>query len=195
MRFKNLIVGFLLFSALGCTPRAADKDPVLDSSTPDNLTITWSECGGDIGDHACDFTFKDQDGNNWTLYDHHGTVMVLDFSTMWCSYCRVAASEIQAVQDLYGSQDFLWVSIMIDDYSGDTVSVDEAKDWADTYGITSAPVLAGDRSIIDTTAENGYPVTSWPTFVILDRDLVIKYGLNGWSKEIITSWLLDALEE
>lgn len=202
MWFKNLIVGFLLLASVGCTssctPQTEGQSPIVDSSSPDTnspAVIDWTDCGGKIGDHGCDFTFIDQDGNEWNLYDHHGTVIVLDFSTGWCTYCRIAATGVQVKQELYGDQDFLWVSILIEDGVGNPADLADVQEWASMFGITTSPVLVGDRSIIDTSGEDGYPVTSWPTFVVLDRDLIIRHGLNGWSEELVTNMILDVLEE
>ena len=202
MSFKNLIVGFLLFASLGCTSSCtSQKDgqtSSIDSAIPETdipSVIDWTECSGNIGDHGCDFTFQDQNGDDWRLYDHLGSVIILDFSAGWCGYCRVSAGEVQQTQNDYGNQDVIWVTVLIEDGSGNPADLAYAQEWASTYGITSAPVLVGDRSIIDITAAAGYPVTSWPTFVILDRDLIIQHGLNGWSKDIILQWLDEVLKE
>ena len=82
-----------------------DDDSATVTVTVDNPTapepdpITWEDCGGYVGDHPCDFTFSDQDGNDWNLYDHYGDVLLLDFSTMWCYYCKVSAADVQLMQD------------------------------------------------------------------------------------------------
>ena len=197
MWLKNLAVGFLLVVLGGCATSSNDDDSsFIDSSPPDQIqTIDWTDCGGSPGDHACDFTFKDQDDEEWSLYDHHGTVMVLDFSAVWCGYCRVAAAEVQALQDQLDptGQEFLWVTILVDDSTGNPPSLEVVEEWANAYGITTSPVLQGDRSIIDTTAENGYPITSWPMFLIVDENLVIESGLRGWSQELLFSMITDAL--
>ena len=201
MWIKKLILGFFLFSTFGCSSgctQTSNQPSATDSAVPDSsspVVIDWDDCSGNIGDHGCDFTFKDQNNNDWRLYDHLGSVIVLDFSAGWCGYCRISAAEVQAIQDLYGDQDFIWVSILIEDSMGNPADLADVQDWASAYGITTSPTLVGDRSIIDITAEDGYPVTSWPTFVILDRELIIQHGLNGWSKELIMSWLLEVLEE
>jgi len=168
-----------------------DDDSAVDSEDPS--PITWSDCGGMIGDHPCDFTFEDQHGNDWNLYDNYGKVIVLDFSTMWCHWCKVAAGTVQTHMDTYGSHDFVWVTVLVDDVTGGSVEVLEAEAWADTYGITSAPVLAADRSIIDLTAEDGFPVSSWPTMVIVDREMNISQGILGWSEEQMVEWIEDEL--
>ena len=197
MWLKNLTLGLFLVVS-GCATTINDTDPSpVDSSTPDQTTIDWTDCGGNIGDHGCDFTFNDQNDDPWTLYDHHGTIIVLDFSTMWCYYCTVAAADVQAIQDMYAEDDFLWVTILIDDAAGDAHDLDDVQEWANTFGIETAPVLAGNREgdLIDPTAEWGYPVTSWPTFVILDRALVIRFGLRGWNQQYILDEIQKAVDE
>ena len=197
MQLKNLIAGILLVVLGGCTVPANDDDSsLIDSSPPDELIIDWTDCGGNIGEHGCDFTLIDQNGNDWSLYDHHGTILILDFSAMWCYYCTVAAADVQAVQDLYAEDNFLWVTILVDDQTGGSVDLSELQEWANTYGIETAPVLAGHREagLLDASGEQGYPVTSWPTFVILDRDLIIRFGLRGWNQQILLDEIQKVIE-
>jgi len=196
---KNLTVIFLLSVLGGCTAPANDDDSSLvDSSNPDpQQTIDWTDCGGNIGDHGCDFTLNDQNDDPWTLYDHHGSIIVLDFSAMWCYYCTVAAADVQAVQDMYEDDNFIWVTVLIDDAAGEAPDLSDIQEWTNTYGIETTPVLAGNREdgLLDPTGEDGYVVTSWPTFVILDRDLVIRFGLRGWNQQIILDEIQKAINE
>ena len=114
---------------------------------------------------------------------------------MWCYYCTVAAADVQAVQDMYADDDFIWVTILIDDAAGNAPDLNDIQEWANTYGIETSPVLMGNRDIIDTSAEDGYPVSSWPTFVILDRDLVIRFGLRGWNQQTVLNEIQKAIDE
>ena len=155
--------------------------------------VTWTECGGMIGDHPCNFSFKDQEGNDWDLYAHRGSVIVLDFSSMWCGYCKVAAADVQPIMDVYSSRGFIWVTVLIEDSSGNSVSVNEAKRWANEYGITSAPVLAADDSIIDFSAEDGFPVGGWPTMAVINREMIISQGITGWNKQQMVEWIESEL--
>ena len=198
--YAALLFGLILIGCSGCEPTPASEDVSVsdvDTTTepePEPSPITWEDCGGDIGDHACDFTFSDQDGNDWNLYEHYGDIVVLDFSTMWCHYCQVAASHAQTMQDTYGNDGVLWVTVLVDDINGDEVDASDLDLWVDTYGILTAPVLAGDRSIVDLTAEDGYPLASWPTFVIVNREMEIEWGLHGWSESMIIGQLEAMLE-
>ena len=168
----------------GCNPASVSETGDITSAINTVSPIDWDDCGGKIGDHPCNFSFVDQNNDTWSLYDNYGTVILLDFSTMWCYYCKVSASHVEQIQSMYGSE-FLWVTVLIENDAGATPALSDIQSWASTYGITNSPVLAGDRTIIDTTAENGYPITSWPTFVLIDTDMTISYGVHGWSKEII----------
>ena len=188
---------FLFFSVLfltGCTclSSCSSNEDAGDSSVV-NENITWSECGQKVGEHPCNFTLKDHNGDDFSLYDHYGDVIVLDFSTMWCGFCKLAAETSQEHQDTYDSQGFKYVTILIEDSQGGSVSRNEASQWADEYGITTAPVLIGDRSLIDSSAESGYPITGWPTFAIINRDMVLISGISGWSEESIVQAIESSL--
>ena len=171
---------FLLGCAGGCTE---------DSSTGDSTKIPspiyWTECGYEIGDHACDFTLADQNGVSWNLYDHYGDVIVLDFSAEWCGYCHLAAEETQEVQDEKEQiTDFSYVTILIEDMAGNSPPTQQAIDrWCEHYSIT-APVLAGSREMLD-SGNGGWPISSWPAFYILDDDLVITHIIRGWSSQAL----------
>ena len=197
----NAALLLLVFLA-GCVSQLQSEDETGSDQQdiPDVVEIspiTWTDCGGDVGDKACDFTFVDQADDDWNLYDHHGTVMILDFSTMWCGVCQSIAPDAQPHQDYYTSlgHDFLWVTVLVDDLSwGNPPDLQDTQDWANIYGMTTSPVLAGDRSIIDTTAVNGYPITSWPTLVVVDETLTIYNGLRGWNESVVLGWVDEVLE-
>ena len=221
---KLILLGMLLV-VLGCTPCLETKDEpaeVEDSSdvsetvtettetddtceqedTSEDSTEedsysweTWTDCSQVPGDHHCNFTLTDQNGEDWTLYDNYQTVMVIDFSTMWCSVCRNIAPDVQAHMDSYTSRgyDFVWVTVLIENATGDAPELSEIQDWANTYGMTTSPVLMGSRDLIDLTAQSGYPITSWPTLVVINKDMVLYQGINGWNEATVFGWVDEAL--
>jgi len=179
---------FLMGCSSGCSKNSETTD-----STQEVSPIHWTECGYDIGDHACDFTLTDQSGNEWNLYSHYGDIIILDFSTEWCGYCHVAAEETQAVHDEHKSKGFQYATIMVEDFSGNSPPLDSAiQRWVEHYGITSAPVLAGNRDMID-SGEGGWPVTGWPTFYILNDDLVIVEIIRGYSAQSLDNAIQSVL--
>ena len=151
---------------------------------------TWETCAHNIGDNPCNFELTDQNGIQQDLYQHHGKVIVLDFSVMWCGPCNMIAPIADQWNAQYGSDDFVWITVLIEDSAGGPVDVSDLQTWA-TMHSTEALVLAGSRDMIDTTEplEDGYPITSWPTIVVIDRSMVLQHGLNGWSQSAIQGWV------
>jgi len=189
-----------------CKPKlstdAERPDPQVDDTAqriedtqpppPDRSWVTWTECSQKVGDHPCDFSLMDQYGDMVDLYDQHGKVIVIDLSTMWCSICNNIAQEGDEWLSDYGTDNFIWLTILVDNATGDPPTLEDIQDWATHYNI-SVPVLVGDRSFVDSNAETGYPVTGWPTLVVIDQDMVLQYGINGWNESVIRGWVQSLL--
>ncbi len=181
-----LFLSFLFFSA--CQSGCEKKN---DTSVPFN-PIHWTECGYEIGDHACDFTLIDQNNESWNLYDNYGKTIVLDFSTEWCGYCHKAAETTQSIQDEYSSAGLIYTTILIEDMAGNSPPLKEAVErWCSHYEIT-APVLSSGRELV---AESVWGISSWPTFYILNEDLVIIEIIRGYNEVMLVEAIKNALEE
>ena len=169
---KKLIMAVTLIATVGCSACTPEIENPAETAVVDPTT-GWDEtCSYEQGNHACDFTLQDQNGDDWNLYDHYGKTIVLDFSTMWCGYCQYAAKEVREVQDVY-ADDLIYVTVLIENLGGMPPDVDDLNDWATIFGITNAPVLGGSRDMLESAGTDGWYVTSWPTFYFLTDELVI----------------------
>jgi thiol-disulfide isomerase/thioredoxin len=179
----RFIIPFI-FMLTGCGP-----SPVIisegEDSTPES-PITWDECSQEPGAHPCNFELLDQNGNLFSLYDNFGKIIILDFSAEWCPPCQSAAEEVQSTQD--ANSDLIYVTILIETEEGLPPSVEDCKEWADRFGITTAPVLAGSRDMI---APGEWPLTSWPTFFFITKDMIINTSLKGFGSEYISMLIED----
>lgn len=151
---------------------------------------TWETCAHNIDDNPCNFSLMDQNGEQVELYEQYGKVIVLDFSVMWCGPCNTIAPLADAWTEEFGEDNFVWLTILVEDSSGGTIELNDLQSWAQMHG-TEVPVLAGSRDMIDVTEplEDGYPVTSWPTIVIVDRGMVLRHGINGFSESAVKGWV------
>ena len=181
----------LLFSLLvSCEKNVQEKDS--QENKIDRSWVTWDTCGQKPMENPCNFSLKDQDGEDVELYDYHGKVIILDLSAMWCGVCKSIAPASKALVDEYGSENLVWLTILIEDEERSTPDTEDLNRWISLYG-GHPPVLGGDRTLIDQDAVAGYPVSGWPTLVVINREMVLTNGISGWSEEYIRTWIEDNL--
>ena len=193
---------FLLFLSLtaACSPAGPADDQGIDD-TPDDVVeavspyhpdVNWEECGGREGYHSCNIISFDDWGDEFDLYKHYGSLIVLDLSTMWCGPCNQAGAHAQEVQDQYIDDDLIYITVLIEDQQAGPVDLADLQQWAAAYGNTTSPVVAGDRTML-TSGGGTFDLTSWPTFFYMDRDMVIRdvdKGYNGAEVIYSIEWLL-----
>jgi len=135
-----------------------------------------------IGDKACDFRLLDQNGEVWSLYEHHGDVIMLDFSAYWCYPCQDAGQYTQALHDDYVDQGVQVVTVLIDGANPGTEPTEtEIDTWVASHRITSAPVLQGSRDkMLDGEGLAGYVLGAFPTYVYIGRDMTFYKAHVGY---------------
>jgi thiol-disulfide isomerase/thioredoxin len=189
MKLLTLLALFLA----GC-PGKLDVETSEESAVEieDRSWVTWDECGQMPGENPCNFTLMDQNNNEVELYDFHGKVIILDLSAMWCGICVNIAGQSELLVEDLGPDKVVWITVLVEDESGLPPDQSDLLRWESLHN-ASGPILAGDRSIVDPTAKDGYPVTGWPTIVIIDQEMTVHNGVSGWSEELVRSWVSSLL--
>lgn len=215
-----LLAAFLIFYATGCLSEEEAVNEEHDStdsahmfdythigqnidisqgevSTPlqsyegcSNKIEVWKE--PDPLTHPCNFRLVDQHGNNVELYDFEGSVIMLDFSTMWCYWCNVAAAHTQEFHD--SSESFSVLTILLEDSTSDEVDIADLQAWASSHGISSAPILAGNSDLIGTNI-NEWNVSGLPTFFFIDKNFYVRKLFPGWNQETVTNYISELIAE
>jgi len=157
-----------LFFVIGCSKQ----------SSP----INWEKCSQAIGDHPCDFTLKDQNGEDWNLYKNYGTPILVDFSAEWCYWCEVAARDVNKMKSQY---DFIYVTILLESRTGNPADQVLAKKWSDQHE-SEEPVLYGWEP------ELGWEFSGLPAFFMINKEMVITGRMEGWNLIGINSIIKDA---
>jgi thiol-disulfide isomerase/thioredoxin len=170
----------LLFSI--CSACIRDKSKIVD----------WDDCSQEMGDHPCDFTLVDQHGEDFNLYDHYGKIIIIDFSAMWCGPCQFAATEVEELQKRY-NKDIVYVTILIENGHGHPPTRNNVEDWAEIFHIETAPVLGASRNFLSSDPDKGWPLSAWPQFYIIDRDMVIIDSFKGSAPGRMESKIIDIL--
>jgi len=91
----------------------------------DSLTITVSNdgpaVGTEVGMRAPNFTGDMTDGNEFTLYDTLGQVVLLDFWGAWCGPCKRSLPHLDELVETYEDQGLIAVLVSTDVVEQDTI--------------------------------------------------------------------------
>jgi len=180
----------LLIGCSSCLPTLTK-----DSDDTNEVIYPWDTCSQSTGDHPCNFTLLDQNGNEVSLYDFYRQPIVLDLSAMWCPPCQAAAEEIQETSDKYSEYNLSYITILIETPVGTEPTSDDCKVWADQYGIIDPRVLAGSRDMIDYSSQTGWNLTSWPTFYFIDDKMKLVDEMIGYSEHLLDQKIQDLITD
>lgn len=124
-------------------------------------------CVYDVPETARDFTVETFDGQEVSLSDYRGKVVVLNFWASWCLPCR---DETPLLETAYRSlgEDVVLLGINIQDSESD------ARDFLTQYGVTyQSSRTGGDAVSID------YGVTGVPETYVIDAEGMAVAELKG----------------
>ena len=186
------IYSFLILSLITACSSCAPSMQITKDTSDIFDEVPWDSCSYNIGDHPCNFKLLNQHGEVVNLYDFYGNTIVVDFSAMWCGPCTAAAAEVEEVKDKFKASGFTYLTVLIEDSYGEDPDELDCSSWANRFGITE-PVLAGDRSLIDSAGISGWEITSWPTFFFITEDMVLHSTLKGFSSSYIDFLIAEAM--
>jgi len=159
---------FITPSMIGYAFSPSNYEVVMASRSDLNFSAQIAKAGSELGSIATNFSAKDQNNNNVSLYDYHGKVILMDFTADWCTSCREKAETAEQFYQSYKNRGFMYILIVIEG---------SASLWASTYGLTF-PVLDDNSQAI----YNIYRKGSIPLPHVLDHNCTIRYKKEGWNK-------------
>jgi cytochrome c biogenesis protein CcmG/thiol:disulfide interchange protein DsbE len=109
---------------------------------------------------APEFTLKDGQGQDVSLSDFRGKVVLLNFWATWCGPCKIEMPWFVDFQRKYKDQGFSVVAVSLDEEGWDVV-----RPFAEDMKL-NFPVLLGD----DELAESFGGVQALPTTFIIDKE-------------------------
>ena len=99
---------------------------------------------------------------------------------------------VETTKTNYSDHDLEYVTILIDDSGGQAPDLKDVQLWASTFNL-SAPVLQGNRDLNDGNAQTGYPLAAWPTFVFINKEMVVHGGMYGFNEHAIHQLIEEML--
>jgi thiol-disulfide isomerase/thioredoxin len=128
------------------TPAAVPVSPEVDSLAPD-------------------FTLQDLNGNDVTLSDFQGKIVLLNLWATWCEPCLEELPLIQAISDNWPDAELVVIAIAAKDHE----SLAMVEDYITENEYTLTVIYDSEGQ-----AENLYDITTWPTTFFIDAEGIIK---------------------
>jgi len=123
-----------------------------------------------------DFTLTSLNGDDFSLGDFRGSVVVLDFMATWCGPCRASMPSLVSIYEELGDQ-FQLISISVDP-THDTEEVLGA--WAEEHGADWIHA----RDLADPPVSREFEVTGVPTFYVIDKTGDVRFRHVGMPAEL-----------
>ena len=137
--------------------------------------------GHGIGERAPDFTLTTLDGDAWTLSEHRGKTVVLNFWATWCAPCVRELPYFQQLQEEWGD-DAAILAVHSD------LVTDDVNAWLDKKGFT-IPFAVDTAGVI--TLLGGSAML--PQTVVVDRDgIVIENRVGSMTPETLGALMRQA---
>jgi peroxiredoxin len=173
----------VILLAAGCTPVLTSPETIGSDSGDDVGDCSWEppkntwqqsappSCltgeGFDKDQVVPDMRLTDQHGNEVSLWQFYGDLIVLDFSTMWCAPCAVLAEGVDETWAEFEDDGFMYLTVLSQDVYSNVPDVDDLNQWASDHSIT-APVLSDDGTYTDEVIPPG---ASFPKVMLIGRDM------------------------
>lgn len=153
----------------------------LESAVPDEGVQT----GMNEGDVPANFTLTDQHGDDVSLYQFTGKIVVLDVYAEWCPPCRENAPHGEELW-LAGGGEIVLLASMQEDVDYSPASAEGIARWVEDFELTH-PVLADSENV-----NRAYAASGFPTYVVIGRDMTILRA-DLWPFD--TEWVLGLIDE
>jgi peroxiredoxin len=129
------------------------------------------------GTVAPEFTVLGENGNNVSLADFRGKVIILDFWATWCGPCQRSMPHLQKVYETVKDKGIVVLALCVWDEKADYDSW--LKENKSKYGFTFAfdPAGRGENNI----AAKLYKVSGIPTTYIIDKEGKVAEAVVGYS--------------
>jgi peroxiredoxin len=142
---------------------------LISAQSLSSLIDSLDNVGIKVGQIAPNFTLVDIEGNQFSLSDFRGRVVVIDLMATWCGPCVTEMSHLKEIFSNYDHSEVWILSIDVD--NAETVS--QLTQFKNDYG--DDWTFATQGSSVGST----YGVTGIPQMYVIDKDGVIGYKNTG----------------
>ncbi|MCK5445955.1 MAG: TlpA family protein disulfide reductase [Rhodospirillaceae bacterium] len=147
-----------------------------------SLLFVLAGCDEVVKEPAPDFTLELFDGGSFSLSEHKGRPVVINFFASWCIPCKAEAPALDKVYREYKIKNVAFLGIAIQDTES------KAMAFVEENGVTFPAGLDKDNAIKDLFGVYGIPATYF-----IDKNGIINYIHAGILTEDLIRYELDKI--
>ena len=179
----------LLLFAFACAPTPEAAGPTAGDTAEDCSweapSNTWSVSvppgcptgeGFAEGQTVPDLRLVDQFGDTVSLWQFHGDLILLDFSSMWGT--QMWPREIASVGADHAGAGVMTVSVLFEDAQGDIPDQEDVEDWIQYTGAVG-PVLTDTEDHWEAVSDT----QAFPYILLINRELEVVEENLHWHEE------------
>ncbi|HEX08298.1 MAG TPA: PKD domain-containing protein [Thermoplasmatales archaeon] len=147
---------------------------------------------------APDFTIKTIDGNNFTLSDYRGKIVILDFSSVSCVFCKSQLYEFKNISNKYGGE-VVVISIFVQSFDphADTVeNVTKIREEIDAdwlFALDTSETNVTEKFMETKLKTHEFFYIRLPKLFIINKEGFISFSSGGFIEEEKIAAELDKL--
>lgn len=160
-----------------------NKQQGLVISPPQNNTTTESDKTDNKS--VPDFSLKDLDGNTVRLSDYKGKIVILNFWTVWCKYCKIEMPDLNELnKELEKDGEAVILAVDVQE------SADKVKDYISSNNIDLKVLMDHDGSVTQK-----YGVSGFPTTFIINKDGTLYTYIPGATDKKTLTEILNKIKQ
>jgi hypothetical protein len=136
--------------------------------------------GYNKGQVVPDLRLTDQHGDEVSLWQFYGDIILFDVSTMWCSPCQELAWGVDETSAHFEEDGFTYLTVLQEAADGGEPGRADLNSWGDTFSITT-PILGDPEKLSEDALKNG----QYPALLIIGRDMKVVSRVNPATDEAI----------
>jgi len=137
----------------------------------------------EVGAPAPDFKLKSVTGQEVSLSDFKGQLVLLKLATTWCPTCKQLSGEIEKVGKFLKEKDVVFLEVFVQD----------SKEMIEKSLGDTEPPMTFHALLDDGQAYKAYNVYLIPRFLIIDAEQIVRFDSAG--RNILAADIISMVEE